>query len=99
MHLHFFSRPVALTGDDRVAGVRIERTGFVDGALVGTGAEQDLPAQLVVRAVGYRSLPLPGLPFDEAAGVVPHEAGRVHRDGVPQPGSSSPAGRSAAPPG
>ena len=41
----------------------------------------------MVRAVGYRSLPLPGLPFDEAAGVVPHEAGRVHRDGVPQPGS------------
>jgi ferredoxin--NADP+ reductase len=87
VHLHFFRRPVALTGDDRVAGVRIERTRFHDGTLVGTGAEAELPAQLVVRAVGYRSLPLPGLPFDDAAGVVPHEAGRVHRGGVPEPGT------------
>ena len=88
VHLHFFSRPLALTGDRRVAGVRIERTRFApDGTLAGTGAELDLPAQLVVRAVGYRSLPLPGLPFDEAAGVVPHEAGRVHRGGVPEVGS------------
>jgi ferredoxin--NADP+ reductase len=87
VHLHFFSRPVALTGDDRVAAVRIERTRFADGTLVGTGVERELPAQLVVRAVGYRSLPLPGLPFDDAAGVVPHEAGRVHSDGVPEPGT------------
>jgi ferredoxin--NADP+ reductase len=67
--------------------VRIERTRFADGTLVGTGVERELPAQLVVRAVGYRSLPLPGLPFDDAAGVVPHEAGRVHSDGVPKPGT------------
>ena len=88
VHLHFFSRPVALTGDDRVAGVRIERTRFApDGTLAGTGEEQVLPAQLVVRAVGYRSLPVPGLPFDDAAGVVPHDAGRVHRGGVPEVGT------------
>ena len=34
VHLHFFSRPVAIIGDDRVAGVRIERTRFApDGTL------------------------------------------------------------------
>jgi ferredoxin--NADP+ reductase len=89
VHLHFFSRPVTLLAEDgRVAGVRVERTRFgPDGALVGTGAEWDLPAQMVVRAVGYRSLPLVGLPFDESAGVVPHDAGRVHRDGTPLPGT------------
>ena len=88
VHLHFFSRPVALTGDDRVAGVRIERTRFApDGTLTGTGQERELPAQLVVRAVGYRSVPVPGLPFDDAAGVVPHDAGRVHRGGVPEVGT------------
>jgi ferredoxin--NADP+ reductase len=89
VHLHFFRRPVALLAEDgRVAGVRVERTRFgPDGALVGTGAEWDLPAQMVVRAVGYRSLPLVGLPFDESAGVVPHDAGRVHRDGTPLPGT------------
>ena len=87
VHLRFFWRPVELTGADAVTGIRIERTRFDDnGALHGTGEVVDLPVQLVVRAVGYRSLPLAGLPFDDASGVVPHDAGRVQRDGVPVPG-------------
>lgn len=88
VYLHFFARPVALTGADRVTGLRLEHTRFgSDGALVGTGTEWEMPAQLVVRAVGYRSLPLAGLPFDDAAGVVPHDAGRVHHDGSPVSGT------------
>ena len=89
VHLHFFGRPVMLLGEHgRVSGVRVERTRFgPDGALVGTGVEWELPAQMVVRAVGYRGLPLAGLPFDESAGVVPHDAGRVHHDGATVPGT------------
>jgi ferredoxin--NADP+ reductase len=30
-----------------------------------------------VRAVGYKGIPVPGLPFDEGAGTIPHEAGRI----------------------
>ena len=40
-----------------------------------------LAADLVVRSVGYRGLPLPGVPFDESTGRVPHSEGRVIRDG------------------
>ena len=36
-----------------------------------------LPAQLVVRAVGYRGVPTPGLPFDEQTGTIPHTDGRI----------------------
>lgn len=36
-----------------------------------------LPAGLVLAAVGHRGRPLPGLPFDEHAAVVPNRAGRV----------------------
>ena len=36
-----------------------------------------MPAQLVVRAVGYRGVPTPGLPFDEKNGTIPHSAGRI----------------------
>ena len=36
-----------------------------------------MPAELVVRAIGHRGTELPGLPFDDEAGRVPHEAGRV----------------------
>jgi ferredoxin--NADP+ reductase len=35
----------------------------------------------VVRAVGHRGTPLPGLPFDDATGIVPNQDGRV--DGMP----------------
>jgi ferredoxin--NADP+ reductase len=37
----------------------------------------EIPAQLVVRSVGYRGVGIPGVPFDEGRGVVPSSSGRV----------------------
>jgi ferredoxin--NADP+ reductase len=37
---------------------------------------------LVLRSVGYRGVPLEGLPFDAERGTVPHAAGRVLREGA-----------------
>ncbi|ATL25971.1 FAD-dependent oxidoreductase [Streptomyces formicae] len=89
IRLRFFLRPVALHAgaDGRVASVRCERT-LPDGrgGVTGTGRFEDVDAQLVLRSVGYRGVPLDGLPFDPALGTVPHAAGRVLRDGVPSPG-------------
>ena len=42
-----------------------------------TGEEFDLPAGVVMRAIGYTGLPLQGVPFDGGQGVVPNEKGRV----------------------
>ena len=71
-----------LLGTDRVTGVEVERTAVdADGRAMGTGEVDVLRADLVVRSVGYRGTPLPGLPVDERSGTVPHEAGRVLRDG------------------
>ena len=42
--------------------------------------------QLVLRSVGYRGLPTQGLPFDAAAGIIPHRHGAVMSDGGPVPG-------------
>jgi ferredoxin--NADP+ reductase len=42
-----------------------------------TGVREELPAQLVVRAVGYRGVATPGLPFDDRSGTIPHTDGRV----------------------
>jgi NADPH-dependent glutamate synthase beta subunit-like oxidoreductase len=82
LRLRFFARPVRLLGTDRVTAVEVERT-VVDGAgrVAGTGRFEVLPADLVVRSVGYRGCPLPGLPVDERAGTVAHREGRVLRDG------------------
>lgn len=88
IRLRFFLRPVELLErGGRVAGVRFART-VPDGAggVQDTGAYEDIEAQLVLRAVGYRGVELPGLPFDPVRGTVPHTAGRVLRDGVPSPG-------------
>ncbi|MDX3343271.1 FAD-dependent oxidoreductase [Streptomyces sp. ME02-6979.5a] len=88
IRLRFFLRPVeVLERGGRVAGVRFARTA-PDGAggVRDTGRHEDIEAGLVLRAVGYRGVELPGLPFDPVRGTVPHTAGRVLRDGVPSPG-------------
>ncbi|MEU6234354.1 FAD-dependent oxidoreductase [Kitasatospora sp. NPDC047058] len=73
--LRFHSTPTALTGEDRVTGVE-------------TGPER-IAAGLVVRSIGYRGVPVPGLPFDEDAAAVPHRDGRVldPATGRPLPGT------------
>lgn len=88
IRLRFFLRPVELLeGGGRVSAVRFERTVPDDqGGVTGTGRYEDVPAQLVLRSVGYRGVPLDGLPFDPASGTVPHREGRVLRDGAPSPG-------------
>ncbi|MFD9138579.1 FAD-dependent oxidoreductase [Streptomyces bottropensis] len=88
IRLRFFLRPVEILADgDRVCGVRLERAEpDAHGGLTGTGRYEEIEAQLVLRSVGYRGVPLDGLPFDPAGGTVPHSAGRVLRDGRPSPG-------------
>ncbi|MBV1948844.1 NAD(P)-binding protein [Streptomyces sp. BV129] len=88
IRLRFFLRPVeVLESDGRVGGVRFERTEpDGQGGVRGTGVYEDVPAQLVLRSVGYRGMPPEGLPSDPVTGMVPHLAGRVLSDGVPVPG-------------
>ncbi|GAA5079917.1 FAD-dependent oxidoreductase [Streptomyces similanensis] len=88
IRLRFFLRPVELlAAGGRVAGVRFERTAPDGlGGVTGTGRHEDLAAQLVLRSVGYRGVPLDGLPFDAATGTVPHREGRVLRAGAVAPG-------------
>ncbi|MDO5533984.1 MAG: hypothetical protein Q4F65_04960 [Propionibacteriaceae bacterium] len=78
LHLAFWRRPVELVGATSVRAVVVERTApDGEGRVVGTGEREVLAAQLVLRAIGYRGRPLPGVPFDPQAGVVPNEGGRV----------------------
>ncbi|MFF2544518.1 FAD-dependent oxidoreductase [Kitasatospora sp. NPDC058063] len=88
--LRFLSAPVELSGDGRVEALTVERTApTADGRVEGTGATDVLRAGLVVRSIGHRGVPLPGLPFDERAGTVAHRNGRVvdPATGRPLPGT------------
>jgi ferredoxin--NADP+ reductase len=82
----FLLRPVEILGQGRVEGLVLERCRLEGepGQLVarGTGERLVVPCGLVFRAVGYRTLALPGLPFDPVAGHLPHERGRVIEAGA-----------------
>ncbi|MFB7970756.1 FAD-dependent oxidoreductase [Streptomyces rubiginosohelvolus] len=67
-------------GEIRGEGDGVRSVRVTDGGGEG-GGTADLAAGLLLRAIGYRGIPVPGLPFDEASGTVPHEGGRVA--GVP----------------
>jgi ferredoxin--NADP+ reductase len=78
----FCTSPIEITGNDSVETIVLGRNElFTDEhgrvAAKDTGQRETLPAQLVVRAVGYRGVAIPGLPFDERAGTIPHEHGRI----------------------
>jgi ferredoxin--NADP+ reductase len=77
----FQTSPIELKGDGRVESVVLGQNELVDdgGRVVAkdTGVREELPAQLVVRAVGYRGIPTPGLPFDDRSGTIPHTEGRI----------------------
>ena len=82
LFLHFFESPTEVLGEDgKVVGLRTERT-QLDGTgnVKGTGKFNDWDVQAVYRAVGYLSQNIAKLPFDEQAGTVPNEAGRVISD-------------------
>jgi ferredoxin/flavodoxin---NADP+ reductase len=86
--VRFWLKPVEIVGETSVEGLTLERTALdSSGRLVGTGQQETLDVQMVLRSVGYQSVPLAGVPFDERAATVPNEAGRVlGPDGQPLPG-------------
>ncbi len=82
--LRFLRSPLELLGSHRVEGMRISvnRIEDRDGRLaaVPTGQEETLECGLVLRSIGYRGVPIPGVPFDERAGLIRNVDGRVTDD-------------------
>ncbi len=78
LHFSFWRKPVAVEGDGSVEALVLERTRLDEsGKVVGTGETSRLETQLVLRSIGYRSVALPGVVFDERAAVIPNVEGRV----------------------
>ncbi|MEK9722282.1 MAG: ferredoxin-NADP reductase, partial [Rhodospirillaceae bacterium] len=77
VHLEFYAQPVEILGGERVEGIRFERTQVVDGRASGTGETFYIPCGLVIAAIGYRSEPMDGAPYDEKNAIIPNDDGRV----------------------
>ena len=80
--LRFLVSPVAIRGDDKVEAIEIVRNELyrdADGKLRARSTEQHetIECGLVFRSIGYRGVPLTGVPFDESHAVIPNEGGRV----------------------
>ncbi|WP_305092441.1 FAD-dependent oxidoreductase [Prescottella sp. R16] len=78
--------PTEIDGTDRdpkrVQGLTVVANELVDGADGGLAARptdrtERIDTSLVLRSIGYRGRPVPGVPFDERRGIVPNERGRV----------------------
>jgi NADPH-dependent glutamate synthase beta subunit-like oxidoreductase len=72
-----FASPVAFEGEGRVRSVKVERTTVEAGRASGTGEFYTVPADLVVCCIGYRTNPIPGVPFDEREGRFANDDGRI----------------------
>ena len=78
---HFLQSPVAITGTHRLEHLTLERNCLVGPpfgqSAQGTGVTLELGCGLLFRSIGYRGLPLPGVPFDQARGAFLNKDGRI----------------------
>lgn len=77
LYFRFFAAPIEILGGDRVEALRVERTRIADGKFFRTGQTFDIPCGLVVSAIGYRAMPLDGVPIDPRSGTVSNRDGRI----------------------
>jgi len=78
LHIRFLRSPARIIGEKHVEGIILEgNEQLPDGHLRGTGNFETLKVNMIFRAVGYRSLRLPDVPFDEAKSIIPNNQGRV----------------------
>jgi len=90
--IRFLISPVELIGDEagQIVSMRVVRNKLYAteaGTLRPKQTDQfeELPVGLVFRSVGYRGVPLPGVPFNDKWGVILNEKGRVINPNTQQP--------------
>ena len=80
--LRFLVSPVAIRGEGRVEALELVHNKLEHGSDGGMRAQatdehETLDVGLVFRSIGYRGIPVDGVPFDEWKGTIPNEEGRV----------------------
>ncbi len=80
-YYHFLQGPVRLLGEGRLARVVLERNRLqgppFQQSARGTGETFEIDCGILFRSIGYKGVPIPGVPFDERKGVIPNAAGRI----------------------
>lgn len=81
--MRFLASPAEIISENgRIVSVKIEKNELVEGPAgtvkaKGTGEFETIKAGLVLRSVGYRSVPLPNVPFDHGTSTLSNVIGRI----------------------
>jgi ferredoxin--NADP+ reductase len=76
MVFDFFAKPLAIEGDGKVERIIVEKTVLDEnGSARGTGETYEVPASLIVTAIGYSTSPIADVPFD--GGKFVNDGGRI----------------------
>ncbi len=80
-HFQFLRSPVELLGNSKLERVRIEHNQlsgdpFKQSAR-GSGKFYELETGILFRSIGYRGIPMQGVPFHDGWGVFPNDDGRI----------------------
>ena len=88
--IHFYKSPKELKGTSKVERLVLERNKLIGPSgkqqAEGTGKTEEMNCGIIFRSVGYRGVPIPGVPFDDKRGVFPNIEGRIIENGKPAPG-------------
>jgi ferredoxin--NADP+ reductase len=78
MVFDFFAKPLRIEGDGKAEKIVVERTELDEkGGARGTGETYEVPASLIISAIGYSSAPIEGVPYDDRGGKFLNEGGRI----------------------
>jgi len=78
MVFDFFAKPLRIEGDAKAEKIVVERTELDEkGGARGTGETYEIPASLIISAIGYSSAPIEGIPYDDRGGRFLNEGGRI----------------------
>ncbi len=80
-HFQFLRSPVELLGDSKLERVKIEYNQLSGGPFKqsarGSGEFYELEIGILFRSIGYRGVPIEGVPFHDSWGIFPNEDGRI----------------------
>jgi ferredoxin/flavodoxin---NADP+ reductase len=90
--MRFLRSPIEIQGDEKVERIVVGRNELQrdeSGRIraVDTGERETIECGLVLRSIGYRGIPIEGIPFDDGRGLIHNDGGRVHDgEGTQVPG-------------
>jgi ferredoxin--NADP+ reductase len=78
---HFLKSPLEISGAGHLSKIVLEKNMLVgnpeEQKARGLGQREEISCNLLFKSIGYRGIPIKGLPFHDQWGIIPNQRGRV----------------------